>query len=537
MYDILVKNAKIIDGAGNPWYYGDIGINNEKISKIGILNSVSAKKIINAEGKFLSPGFIDVHSHSDFTLVINGLAESKIRQGVTTEINGNCGFSPVPVKENGDIWFGALEIKCVAENIISSWRDFEGYFNKLEKQGVSINTGQLIGHNALRAIVVGDENRKASEIEMNTMKEIVQKSINDGVLGLSTGLTYLPGSFAEKNEIIELCKLFNGKGIYVTHTRSTYKKIIEATVEAIEIGKESNLPIHISHFVSRVPCYVKTKKLIELIDESRNKGFDVTCDVFPYITGSGGLKNLLPLWASEGGNEKLVERLKDKKIRQQIKEEILKYGPEHGGSPKIALLQEGRWEKLWLVQCEKNVNLIGKNFEEIARIRKEDPFTSLFNILVEENGVAFNVGEDKCEKELEDGIRYPYCMIGSDGHALAKYGVLSDGKPHPRCYGTFPRFISEYVRKKKLIHLEEAIRKITSFPANRFNLKKRGLIKEGFYADIVIFDYDKIQDLSTPFNPHCYPIGIEYVIVNGLTTMVGENNFGVKKGKILRNKG
>jgi len=533
-FDLVIKNGRIIDGTGNPWFYGDIGIRKDKIVQIGRIKDPKViGKIIDAEGLFVSPGFIDIHAHSEFTLLINGLAESKIRQGVTTEIVGNCGFSAAPVNKDGSIYYGALEMKSVAEKIKPDWSDIKGYFKLLKSQGVSVNIGTLLGHNNIRVAVMGQDNRKPTSGEIGEMKKLVEKAVKDGVLGLSTGLSYGPGCFSEKDEVIELCKVFSGHGIYASHIRSLNDTIIEASEEAIEIGEKAGMAIQISHYVPCYPYWHKADGVINVLKNARKRGIDVTCDFFPYIIGNVSLKSLCPPWAFEGGNKKLVERLKIPEIREKIKEDTLKFGSRSGGSFKRALIKDDHWDKIWLSHCNVNSDLIGMNFKEIAEKKETDPFNALFDILIEESGVASVVAEDRCEEDVEYFMKHPLSMIASDGYSLAPYGILGEGKQHPRSYGTFTRAICEYVKKKELINLEEVIKKMTLFPAKRFGIKKRGQLEEGFYADIVIYDYDELNDLASMVNPHCYPEGIHYVIVNGKVTIEKNQHLNIKNGKIL----
>jgi len=534
MLDILIKNGKIVDGTGNPWFYGDIGIQGDIIFSIGHLKGLEAKKIIDATGLFISPGFIDIHSHSDLNILVNRFAESKIRQGVTTEVNGNCGFSAFTVDQKGKLYFGdALKINNIDQVIGGGWSDFDTYRQFLLEEGISINTATMIGHNCVRGAVMGEDNQAPTKDQLKKMISLVEKAYEQGVLGFSTGLVYLPGCFGQKDEIIELCKVFKGDGIYASHIRSLNDTFYEAIEEAVEIGERSDMPIQLSHIVPCPPQWYTANKLMKLINQYRDNGIDVTCDVFPYTYGGNILCNLCPRWATKDGLEKLVERLKDNEIRQKIIEDTRQYGAKSGGSSKRALLKEGKWDKIWLAECEKNKEFVSLNFTEIAALRKTDPFNAYFDILIEEEGHGRILGEDRCEEDLQELVKYPYSMIASDGRIHAPYGLLVKIGVHPRYYGTFPRTIAEYVRNKQIIGLEEAIRKMTSFPAARFNITRRGLLKEGYFADIVIFDYHKIQDLASIKEPHRYAQGINHVIVNGMLTIEQQKHLKTKNGRVI----
>lgn len=539
MFSIVIKNGHVVDGTGKLGFDADIGIKDGRIIKIGRITKAQGERIIDASGFVVCPGFIDTHTHSDIYLLINPLCESKIRQGVTTEVIGNCGSSLSPLtRERIDAMksrYGSL-----ANEITWDWSSMNDYLNKLERQGIALNVIALVGHGTIRTIVMGYENRGPTPSEMEKMKSLVKESMQDGAFGMSSGLVYVPGAYSETEELIALCKVVaEYGGIYTTHTRSETENLWEGTLEAIEIGELAGVPVHISHNVGHIMHPQPTGRCeinLKIIEEARSRGLDVTCDVYSYSVSGTGLKALIPPWAHEGGDESLVKRLKDPEIREKIKKETLERGARDGGSACRALEKAGLWDRITLSNCEKNTDLIGKSFAEIAKLRKVDPFDALFDLLIEEQAHASTTARARWEEEVEIVFKHPTSMFGSDGSSLSPYGVLGVGKNHPRSYGNHSKVLGHYVRERKILTLEEAIRKMTSFPAQRFGISDRGIIKEGTWADIVIFDKDRIVDKATFEQPYQYPEGINYVLVNG--KVVIEDGVHTKNlaGKALRHK-
>jgi len=466
--------------------------------------AIKAKQIIDAEGKVVCPGFIDIHSHTGIELLVNPRAESKIRQGVTTEISGNCGSSDFPLREilseEEKRYFERLGIK-------ERWTNLANFARILENKKISLNWGTLIGHGTIRAYVMGEEKRVPSASELETMKKLIAQGMEQGAFGLSTGLEYTPSGFAEREEIIDLCRVVaQYGGIYATHIRSEDNEVIEAVGEAISIAAESGLPLEISHLKA---CgqrnWWKMPYLFDLMEKANQRGLAVTADAYPYTAYSTGLTVFFPFWALASGQEEFLKKLRSPEERRKMKAETEE---KLGGMP---------WQNVVIVdvQTEKNKALIGKNIFEAAKERGLDPFDLACDLIVEEKGDVSIVGFGMSEENVVAILRHPLVMIASDGSALAPYGPLHRGRPHPRNYGTFPRFLGRYVRDRKILPLPEAIRKITFMPAAKLGLKDRGVIKEGYFADLVIFDPVKISDQATYTNPEQYPVGIEYVIVNG----------------------
>jgi N-acyl-D-amino-acid deacylase len=543
-FDTLIKNGLVVDGAGNPWFKADVGISRGKIAQLGKLYGAKAERIIDAHGLVVSPGFIDIHTHSDLSLLINPRAESIIRQGVTTEVVGNCGVSAAPVNKETlshlkNEW--GLEAKAVKWN----WSSMGDYLDLLEKQGVSVNVASFVGHGTIRTAVIGVENRPPSDKEMKKMKTLVAESMRGGAFGLSSGLVYLPGCFANTSELIELCKVVREfGGIYTSHTRGERETIVEALKEAIEIGEHGGVPVQVSHNCPKYGAHGRFEKQAEIYEAARARGIDVTFDNDAHTDFNPSLSNVLPQWAQAGGNKKIVARLKDPETRQQIRKEICE--DKFPGPGYVGLVKHGRWDRIFLFQCKKNKSLIGKSIREIAKKRGVDPFDACFDLIVEEKGevdALFNYIE---EDDIRVVLKHPLMMVCSDGEATAPYGVLGKINGYSPCsYGEYPYIIERYVREEKLLTLPEAIRKMTSFPAQKLGLRDRGLLREGMWADIVIFDFNAIKDRATnlfPYNfplpnfPHKYPEGINYVLVNGEIVVQKGRHKGVLPGKVLRHK-
>lgn len=543
-FETLIKNGLVIDGAGNPWFKADVGILQGKIAKVGRLSGAKAEKVIDARSSVVSPGFIDIHTHSDLSLLINPRGESKIRQGVTTEVIGNCGISPAPLRKETlhllkDEW--GAEAKAVKWN----WSSFGDYLRRLEEQGVALNVASLVGHGAVRTAVVGVESRTPSSMEMSEMKALVAQSMEAGAFGLSTGLVYLPGCYAKTSEIIELCKVVaRYGGFYASHTRGERETIVDALKEAIEIGEKAKVPVQVSHNCPKYGGHGKFKLMSKLYDRARARGIDLTIDNDAHTDLGPQLSSILPQWAQAGGPKKIIERLKDPEARDKIKREIVE--DKFPGPGYCGLVKHGRWDRIFLFMARKNRNLIGKSFAQIAKIRGVDPFDAYFGIITEEKDEASGIFNYIDEKDIRALLKHPLMMICSDGSAVAPYGVLGKISGYYPCsYGEYPYILERFVREEKVLTLQEAVRKMTSFPAQKLGLVDRGLIKEGMWADIVVFNPQTVKDRATcrfPYTfpltnyPHKYPEGIDYVLVNGQVVVARGRHLGVLPGKILRHK-
>lgn len=524
MFDLIIENGMVYDGTGNPWFKADIGIENGLISKIGNLQNVAAAERIDAAGLAVSPGFIDIHCHSDALMFLKDRNQGKIRQGVTTEVNGNCGQSLLTVtQENLALLKKMMEPFNGGAEVPWNWKGAGEYFDSVEKQGTMVNVASLVGHGTLRIAVMGYDKRDARDDEMETMKRLLAQAIDDGAFGLSSGLVYAPGNFVKSEELVELSKVAAAKGgIYTTHMRSESDELIEAVQETIAIGESTGIPIQISHHKAAGRAnWGKCRKTLQLIDEARRKGIDVTCDAYPYVAGNSAMTSLLPPWAHEGGVDKLLERLRSPETRQRMRKDILDGIPGWQN-----FFHANGWENIVISSCLRNTSYEGKSIQTIADERSADPTEVLFDLLeedVETLVLYFMIAEE----DVTYILQHPAVMVGSDA-------ILSPGKPHPRFYGTFPRVLAKYSRQEKAFSLQEAIRKMTSMPAQRLGIRDRGIIREGTWADITVFNPETVEDKATFIQPVQYAAGMEYVIVNGVVAVRKGNYTGSLSGKVIR---
>ncbi len=529
-FDLVIKNGRIVDGTGVPWFKGDIAVKNGKIAKIGKIKEKGEIEI-DAAGKVVSPGFIDLHNHSDLTILAYPDAESYIMQGVTTAVVGNCGISMAPLNPDKVDLLKRYVSPFLAKGFDYGWdwRTLNEFYKKVEKQGTTMNLAPLVGQGTVRLAVKGFDPDKPSKEELDEMKALVAQAMEEGAFGMSTGLIYPPGSYATTEEIIELAKVAaEYGGIYTTHMRNEGKRLIEAVEEAIRIGEEAGIPVEISHHkASGKPNWGKVCATLRLMERARKRGVEVSCDVYPYTAGSTTITALLPNWVLEGGVDKMLERLKDRKIREKIKQEI-----EEDRVVGENFLKAAGWDGVLISQCSIE-KYEGKTLEQILKEKGtiDNPYDGLFDWLIEIKGDAAMVLFLMDEEDVKWVLSNPLSSVISDSWVTAPY---AGGKPHPRAYGTFPRVLGKYVREEGLLSLEEAIRKMTSQPAGKIRLQDRGLLREGFWADIVIFDPETIRDRATYQNPHQYPEGIEYVIVNGEIVVERGKLTGKRPGKILK---
>ena len=523
MADTIIRNGYIVDGSGNPWFRGDVSIRDGRISEVGKVSD-TAEMIIDAKDMIVSPGFIDIHTHSDTTLPVNPYAESKIRQGVTTEVTGNCGNSSAPIANDA---VEEIQQKFKNLGLKIQWRSMKEYLDFIHQQGCSVNFAALVGHGTVRKSIVGYENRIASGNEIEKMKQFLAEALQDGAFGMSTGLIYPPGCYTDTEELVELTKTVGAcNGIYVSHIRDEGAKVIEAGEEAIYIGKETNTPVHWSHVkAAGSKVWGKTSEILALMENARAEGIDVSGDVYPYEATSTGLSMFLPKWAHDGGRSMLIQRLKDPDIRAQLSEEIT-----------ARRRTRGNWDKIIIASVSQNRNKLfeGLSVDAISKKLEKDPVDVVIDLLADDDGEVGMVSFAMSDDDIQTLLKHPLIMIGSDGNSLSPHGILGNGKPHPRHYGTFPRILGHYVRDKKVLSLEQAVKKMTSLPAWRLGLRDRGLLVPGMKADITIFDPDRIADRATYTDPHQYPVGIHYVLVNGILTIKEGNHTLAKAGQILK---
>ena len=529
MFDLIIKNGKVIDGTGNTWFKADVGINGQIISAIGGLSAEKASEIIDASGLMVSPGFIDMHSHSDLVLLVNPKAESKIRQGITTEVIGNCGGSAAPLNDLMKAEIRKTEPLIGEAKLQLDWSTMKDYLNRLGRQGVAVNVVPLVGHANLRVCTMGFVDRAPTKRELEEMKRRLAQAMEEGAFGMSTGLIYPPGCYAETDELVELSRVVaNYGGIYASHIRDEGEKLLKSVKEAIEIGEEAGLPVEISHHKAEEKAnWGQVKQSLKMIEDVRGRGIDITCDVYPYVASSTVLSAELPQWAYERGTEKLVQRLTDAETRDRLSREMREESPD-----RASLLGADIWDVTQIARYKNHTDLEGKTISEIAQTKHMDPIELVFDLLIDDPAISV-VCFLMCEDDVCTILRHPVSMIGTDGWAVAPYGVLGEGKPHPRSYGSFPRVLGKYVREEKILTLENAIQKMTSLPAQKLGLRDRGIITEGLSADITIFNPETITDRATFQNPHQYPDGIEYVIVNGKIAVRERRHTGALAGRVI----
>lgn len=527
-YDVIIKEALVVDGSGRPPFPADVGLRGNNIITIGKIGNSRAGRIIRADGLYLAPGFIDAHNHTDVQLLVCPTADSLVHQGVTTIVAGNCGSSRFPLTEE----MLADEKKYLKEeyDIEVDWSDLNSFFRRLEEARPAINYATLVGQGTIRAAVVGYDNRRASAEELQKMKTLLELALKQGAVGLSSGLEYSPGSFASTEELIELSRVLKGySGLYATHMRDEEDHVLEALDEAVTIAEKAGVKLEISHLKVGYPRnWPKIDALLQKIDEASNRGLQISADVYPYTAFSTGLSIFFPLWVREGKKEDFLARLKNAELEPKLRQAFAE-----------AEANVGSWENVLIaaVKTDTNRKLEGLNLKQASEQRGKDVFSFVRELLLEEDGQVSMVCFAMSEENLKRIIQHPLTCIGSDGELASTSGPLHRGKPHPRYYGTFPRVLARYVREQPVLKLEQAVRKMTSWPARIFGLSRRGLVKEGYKADLVLFDLDRLEDKATWSEPHQYPEGINYVLVEGQVVLENGQITGKRPGRVLRNRG
>lgn len=528
----------MVDGAGNPWYRGDVAVADGKIAAIGRLKGAEANRVIDAGGMVIAPGFIDAHSHSDGSTLYYRQMESNVMQGVTTVVAGQCGSSPAPVNPDlrEEMEKRLARILPPEVELRITWTTFDEYLREEEKGGLGANVAHLVGHGAVRVAAMGYEAREPTRGELERMRELTAEAMEAGAHGLSTGLIYPPGIFAKTDEIVEVAKVAAGYGgVYDTHIRGEGRTLMEALREAIAIGERAGIPVQVSHHkAAHREVWGRSAETLAMMEEARKKGVDITADQYPYRAGATSLATLLPPWAHEGGMERLLERLRDPELRGRMRRDI-----EEGLPGWENFAGELGWENVYVtyVITDGNKPLEGKNLGEIREARGDpDEYTSLFDLLLEEEGAAGMIIFSMEEEDVRRIMKHPLQMVGTDSGSSSTTGFMRRGKPHPRGFGSYPKILGRYVREHGVLGLEEAVRKMTSFPAQRFGLLDRGLLRPGMWADVVVFDPDTVIDRATYQDPHQYPEGIEYVLVNGEVTVDEGEYTGALAGRTLRKR-
>jgi dihydroorotase/N-acyl-D-amino-acid deacylase len=531
-FDLVIANGHIIDGTGSPWYSGDVGIRDGRVAAIGNLAAAPRKRTIDAAGKVVAPGFIDMLGQSELSILVEPRLPSKIYQGITTEITGE-GGSVAPLN---DAIIQADQPGYDHYHIIPDWRTFRQYFARLEKQGMGINLASYVGATQVRRMVLGDDNRQPSPEQLEQMKALVRDAMRDGAVGVSTALEYAPAPYAKTEELIALATE-GGKfgGIYSTHMRNESDAVLEAIDEALRIGRDAHVPVEIWHIkVAGKNNWGRMPEVVAKINTARAAGADVTADTYAYTAWFNDFSAFVPAWAHDGGAAKLVARLKDPITRERIRKDMLTPSKDW----------DNEWQEvpgpdsimIGVVQNPKMLPLQGKRLSEIAKLWNKDPMDALFDFLIEDPyaGVAvFGMSQSDVTLALEQ----PWVAIDNDSSGTSPEGILGQEHPHPRAYGTFPRVLRKYVREDKALTLEDAIRKMSALPAQRLRLTDRGVLKAGMWADVVVFDPATVRDLATFDNPNQLSEGMDYVLVNGVPVIDQAKMTGTLSGRVLRGAG
>ena len=531
-FDIVITHGHVIDGTGSPWYSGDVGIRDGTIAAIGNLSAVARKHTIDAGGKVVAPGFIDMLGQSELTILVDPRLPSKIFQGITSEITGE-GNSVAPLNdaiiESGRSGYEHFKIN-------PDWRTLRQYFTRLEKQGMGINLATYVGATQVRRMVLGDDDKQPTPAQLEQMRALVREAMKDGAVGVSTALQYPPAPYAKTEELMALAtEASNFGGIYATHMRNEGDSVLEAIDEALRIGREAHVPVEIWHIkVAGKENWGRMPQVVAKINAARAGGADVSADTYAYTAWYNDFSAFIPPWAHDGGTAKLVGRLKDPATREEIRKDML--------------TPSKNWDNEWLeipgpdaimigaVQNPALLPLQGKRLSEIARLWNKDPMNALFDFLIQDptSGVAvFAMSQPDATLALQQ----PWVAIDNDSEGTSPEGILGQAHPHPRAYGTFPRILSKYVREEKVLTLEDAIRKFSALPAQRMRLTDRGVLKAGMWADVVIFDPATVHDRATFDNPNQLSEGMDYVLVNGVPVIDQGKMTGALPGKVLRGPG
>ena len=532
-FDVLITGGRVVDGTGNPWTVEDIGIRGDRIVARGKLAGRPARLTIDAAGMTVAPGFIDMLAQSEFTLLVDPRAESKIRQGITTEITGE-GGSAAPQNERTRADLDPFVARFQVE---VDWKDFAGYFARLERQGIAVNFGSYVGATQVRQAVLGSERRAPTAAELEQMKKLVGEAMEQGALGLSTSLVYAPANYATTEELVELAKVASARGgVYATHMRGEGRSIFAALEETFTIARQAGIGVEIFHLkIAGRDMWGKMKDVISRIEAARASGLDIAADQYPYIAGATSLDSCIPPWAHAGGRQELLKRLRDPQTRVRLRQEISQPGQN--------------WENFYWMSGEANGVMVssvdnpdlkgyeGQRLHEIARTRGQDPIEALFDVLLADQARTGAIYFLMKEEDVIEAMKQPWVSVGTDYPAVRTDGPLSTWKPHPRAYGTFPRILRRYVRDLKLMSLEDAIRKMTSLAAQRVGLRDRGLLQPGYYADVVVLDLERIRDLATFEQPQQYSTGVEYVLVNGQVVLDKGQMTDALPGRVLRGPG
>ena len=532
-FDIVITNGRIIDGTGSPWYSGDIAIRDGRIVTIGYLQDAARKRTIDARGEVVAPGFIDMLGQSELTILVDPRLPSKIYQGITTEITGE-GGSVAPL--NDEI-IRADRAEYEHLNLTPDWRTFRQYFARLEKQGIGINLASYMGATQARRMTLGDADRQPTPEQLERMKGLVRDAMRDGAVGVSTSLEYAPAPYAKTEELIALAsEASKFGGIYATHMRSEGDAIFESIDETVRIGREAHIPVEIWHFkVAGKANWGKMPEVIAKVNAARVQGVDIAADTYAYTAWFNSLSAFIPPWAHDGGDAKLIERLKDPATRDRIRKEML--------TPSATW--DNEWDEIrgpeavliGVVHNPKLLPLQGKRLSEIAKLWNKDPMDALFDLLIEDDAFTGAAVFGMSEPDVALALQQPWVSVDNDSEGASPEGILGQEHPHPRAYGTFPRILRKYVREEKKLSLEDAIRKFSALAAQRMRLTDRGVLKAGMWADVVVFDPATVRDTSTFEIPNRLAQGMDYVLVNGIPVIDQGKMTGARPGRVLRGPG
>jgi N-acyl-D-amino-acid deacylase len=528
MLDLLVRNGQVVDGSGAPRYRADVAVDDGCIVNVGRLEDAEAEIVLDASGCVVAPGFVDMHSHADYSLPSLPTADSLVHQGITTIVAGQCGASPAPLLDETREQVIAMGESADMPLPWHEWSTFGSFLDYLAETGISLNVVPLVGQGAVRSAVMGFTAQPPDREQVARMQAEVARAMDEGAVGVSTGLIYPPGSYSSTEELIAITTPVGERGgFYFSHIRGEGDTLLDSVAEAIRIGREAGAAVQISHFKAVGESnWFKSAAALDLIDQARAEGLDVTADLYPYLASSTGLSATLPDWANEGGKEAILKRLADPELRRRMEADM-----REGQAPRA-----GGWDLVFISNSPKNRSYEGHHVAELAAEAAKSPHDWILDVLLETEldvgMIKFSMSEDNRKLEL----RHPAMMIGTDGYGLAPEGPLSRGKPHPRNYGTFPRVLSHYVREQGVISLEEAIWKMSGFPAQKLRWTDRGLLRKGFRADLVVFEADRVADQATYEEPHQFPRGIHHVVVNGSLVIREGGHTGARPGAILRHR-
>jgi N-acyl-D-amino-acid deacylase len=524
--DVVVRGGTVLDGTGAPAFRADVGLVGDTIAALGEIAPEQGRRVIDAAGLHVAPGFVDIHTHSDPDVLVYPTADSRVRQGVTTELAGHCGGSAAPLAGLG---VAERRQEWKADGVDADWTDVASYLSRVEEAGISVNHALLVGHGTLRSNAIGDVDRPLSAEERPAVERALEEALDQGVFGLSSGLEYVPGRYTPPSELVALARLVARRGgLYASHIRNEERHLLEAVAEAIEVGRSSGVRVEIAHLKAAGESnWPKQKAALDLLESARRDGVAVLADAYPYTAYSTGLTNLMEGWAREGGSAAILGRLRDPAARLRIRREVeAQVKDEPGGWDRVVVSR---------VRTQKNrPAAVGRSLVEIGGAWGLDPVDAYLRLLEEEETAVSFVGHAMSPQNVERLLRHPLVMVGSDGSSMAPVGKAAEARPHPRSYGTFARVLGFYARERGAFDLPTAVRKMTSLPADQIGLADRGRVARGKKADLVAFDAAKVRDTATFDDPHRFPEGISLVVVNGVPVVERGAHTGARPGRVLR---